>query len=357
MKDILEWKEFQLDQIIPDIHNAKSYNNSELIDSDNDDYIYYITRTDSKNGISRFVNNEEYEGLEKENAITIGDTTATIYYQDRPFVAGPHIIVLRAPWFNKYTCLFLISVLNIEKDKYPTFGRAFSKELIKKTKVLLPVDQNDNIDYKYMEDYLKGLNANVENIPDYFLDEGYDKACWYMDNINDEKFEKEYASSKIDMNIKLSERKWKKIPIGGNKGLFEIVRGKRFVKEDHIVGDVPYYSASNSNNGLTDLVGNPLFIERDSLIYTTFGDCYYVNGEFTASDEISILKNQNMNKYSALFLATIIGANKWKYKFGRKAFQNKFINEEIEVPVNEKEEIDWDFMEKYIKSLPYSMKI
>ena len=57
MRDILKWKEFQLDQIVPDIHNAKSYNNSDLMDSDEDDYIYYITRTDSKNGISRFINN------------------------------------------------------------------------------------------------------------------------------------------------------------------------------------------------------------------------------------------------------------------------------------------------------------
>ena len=40
MRDILKWKEFQLDQIVPDIHNAKSYNNSDLMDSDEDDYIY-----------------------------------------------------------------------------------------------------------------------------------------------------------------------------------------------------------------------------------------------------------------------------------------------------------------------------
>ena len=222
---------------------------------------------------------------------------------------------------------------------------------------MLPVDEYENIDYEYMEHYLKTLNANVDNIPDYFLDEGYDKACWYMDNINEEKFEKEYAPPMNTEKIELKNRKWKKIKIGGENGLFEIVRGKRLVKEDHIVGDMPYYSASKNNNGLTDMIGNPLFIEKDALIYTTFGDCYYVKGEFTASDEISILKNEKMNEYSGLFLATVICENKWKYKFGRKAFQNKFIDEEVIVPINQKEEIDWDFMEQYIKSLPYSIKI
>lgn len=65
MTDILNWKEFKLSKIVPDIHNAKSYNNSDLMDSDTDDYILYITRTNSKNGVSRYVSNEEYEGLEE----------------------------------------------------------------------------------------------------------------------------------------------------------------------------------------------------------------------------------------------------------------------------------------------------
>ena len=36
----------------------------------------------------------DYSGLEKANAITIGDTTATIFFQDHDFITGLHMIVV-----------------------------------------------------------------------------------------------------------------------------------------------------------------------------------------------------------------------------------------------------------------------
>lgn len=150
--------------------------------------------------------------------------------------------------------------------------------------------------------------------------------------------------------------------------LFTIKRGKRLIEEDRENGNVFYFSASQDNNGLTDKIANPLFIEKDSLIYTTFGDCYYVEGEFTASDEISILKNKHLNKNIGLFIATIINKNKYKYAYGRKAFQKKFVNESIKLPVKKDENNnylidqhieysnegyipDWNYMEKFIERL------
>lgn len=158
---------------------------------------------------------------------------------------------------------------------------------------------------------------------------------------------------------------WKDFIIGR---LFKIKRGKRLIEEDRENGEIFYFSASQDNNGLTDKIANPLFIEKDSLIYSTFGDCYYVEGEFTASDEISILQNNNLNKNIGLFIATIINKNKYKYAYGRKAFQNKFVNESIKLPVKKNENNcylidnhkeysddgyipDWDYMEEFIERL------
>lgn len=143
--------------------------------------------------------------------------------------------------------------------------------------------------------------------------------------------------------------KWKEFKIG-DKNLFKIIRGKRLIEEDREPGNIRYFSASQDNNGMTDSISNPLFTEKDSLIYTTFGDCYYVDGEFTASDEISILKNKNLNKQTGLFIATIISANKYKYAYGRKAFKNKFKDEIIKLPVKNGE-IDWEYMIEYIENL------
>ena len=140
-------------------------------------------------------------------------------------------------------------------------------------------------------------------------------------------------------------------------GISKVLRGKRLKSEDRESGYLRYFSASELNNGMTDCIANPLFIEKDALIYTTFGDCFYVNGEFTASDEINIFKHSKMNQYNGLFIATIISQNKYRYRFGRKAFFNKFENEIIKLPIDKDENINWQFMEDYIKSLPYSDRI
>ena len=153
-----EWAFFKLEDILDSINNGKSYNASDLIlAAEGDDYIGYVTRTDENNGISFFAEHLDYPGLEEGNAITIGDTTATVFYQEHPFITGPHIIVIRAKWLNVYTAAFLITILNQEKYRYPVFGRPFSKDLIKKTQVYLPCKNDGSPDYQFMEDYIKSL--------------------------------------------------------------------------------------------------------------------------------------------------------------------------------------------------------
>ena len=160
-----EWAPFKIGDIVNDIHNGRAYNKSDLVVADGEDYISYITRTEKNNGISLYVQNKEYDGLESAKAITIGDTTATIFYQDRAFITGPHIIVLRAGWFNVYTANFFISLLNKEKYRYPVFGRSFSKELIKETIVKLPITTEGKPDYQFMEDYIKSctFSCNINS--------------------------------------------------------------------------------------------------------------------------------------------------------------------------------------------------
>ena len=157
-----KWNYFTLRGIVTSITNGKSYNASDLVvAADGADYITYITRTDQNNGVSMYVQAIDYLGLEKANAITIGDTTATIFYQSHDFITGPHIIVIRADWLNVYTASFIITLLNQEKYRYPVFGRAFTKDLIAETQLYLPVNADGQPDYAFMEEYIKSLPFSV----------------------------------------------------------------------------------------------------------------------------------------------------------------------------------------------------
>ncbi|NLA25226.1 MAG: hypothetical protein GX879_09705 [Bacteroidales bacterium] len=145
----------------------------------------------------------------------------------------------------------------------------------------------------------------------------------------------------------LNNQKWSEYKIGS---IFKVSRGRRLIEKDRIPGTIQYYSASATNNGLTDFISNPLFIEINCIIVTTFLDAYYVNGEFTASDEITMLKNNYLNKYNAKFIVRSIIANKDKFAFGYKAFTERIKRQTILLPTNSQGEPDYVFMEAYMRA-------
>lgn len=147
--------------------------------------------------------------------------------------------------------------------------------------------------------------------------------------------------------MELTDREWKAFRIGD---VFIYKRGQRQVAKDRVHGSIPYYSASDSNNGLTDMISNPSFVETDgAIVCSTFGDAYFVNGGFSASDEMTILKNAELNEYNGLFIAKMISQQKEKYSFGHKAFSKVLVRDHVMLPVTDAGDPDYDFMEKYIK--------
>ncbi len=164
-----EWKWFTIEDICEYPYKAKAYNANELTECTNNSEkaILYVTRTDVNNGCKGFVVNEGFENVERGGAITIGDTTSTIFYQNRDFICGDHMVVLRSKIFNIYIGLFIVALLNKERFRY-NYGRAFTMEIIAKTKIKLPaVKKNDGTytpDWQFMEDYIKSLSfsKNIE---------------------------------------------------------------------------------------------------------------------------------------------------------------------------------------------------
>lgn len=297
--------------------------------------IAYISSTKNNNGVSAYINPPDFM-IRYKNKITLTNSGSVGYcfYHDYEFVASDHVTVIDIKDKNviltRDIALYLKPILESIKYKY-NFGREISDSRLKMENIMLPVDNLGNPDWSYMENYIEGCKKEVSFNPILSLN-----------------------NAKLDLDIS----NWKEFKLTGKNSVFsQIYRGKRLKEEDHIKGEVNYYSASDKNNGLTDTIGNPLFIENDALIYTTFGDCYFVQGEFTASDEISIFKHPKMNLYNGLFIATVINESKYKYQFGRKAFYNKFINEIIKLPSTNSGEPDWDYMEKYIKNIDYGDKI
>ena len=155
-----KWNEFRFGDLISSIYKSKAINKNDLTaTTKKNDSIRYITRTEEDNGCEMLaVRNEVSTNIiENGNAISIGDTTATCFYQDEEFITGDHMVIVRADsWMNKYTGLFVVSILQREQYKY-SYGRAYLMDKIKDTIVKLPSDSNDNPDWEFMENYIKAL--------------------------------------------------------------------------------------------------------------------------------------------------------------------------------------------------------
>ncbi len=154
------WKEFRFGDLISKIYKAKAINKDDLtLASDYSHAIRYITRTDENNGCELLadIRMVDTQNIVSANAISIGDTTATCFYQDEAFISGDHMVVVRADnWLNQYTAIYVLTILNNERFKY-SYGRAFLMDRIKDTVIKLPITSAGNPDWQFMEDYIKAL--------------------------------------------------------------------------------------------------------------------------------------------------------------------------------------------------------
>jgi len=100
-------------------------------------------------------------------------------------------------------------------------------------------------------------------------------------------------------------------------------------------------------------------IYHDVITIDMFCNCFYRGYEFACDDNILVLAPlfDGANQFNMLFLATVISADKYRYAYGRQYRQKDFREHVIQLPANENGEPDWDFMEQYVKSLPYSDRI
>ena len=177
--EIDKWEEFRVSDLFSQIYKAKAHTKDEVEVLKMDRGIHYVSRTDTNNGVHFVVKNEGLQGVEKANCITIGDTTATCYYQNEDFVTGDHIVVLRAEWMNLYRGLFVRTIFMQEYIRY-CYGRAYRMDLIKNTIMKLPIQRDDK------GEPIIDVNKNYSikgYVPDWDFMENYMKMLPYSDRI------------------------------------------------------------------------------------------------------------------------------------------------------------------------------
>lgn len=287
---------------------------------DNPGTVPYVTTTANNNGIECYV---DYPAQYSGGKITVskdGDS-ADAFVQFVPFCGNEKVMVLSPrKSLTDIELLFYTLLINTNKYKFG-YGRKCSVARLKEIDV---PDLCDLPQWIY--------NTNIQPI-----------------------------STDIEKNDRdFEENDWKEYKMGE---LFEFRKGRRLIKADMIPGLVNYIGAVSENNGVREKIEVETLWKPNCITVNyngSVGEAFYQSEPFWASDDVNVLyakKFWQMNKYVAMFLITVIKANRYRFGYGRKWTLQKMKETIIKLPSNKNGDPDFAFMEKYIKSLPYSDKI
>ncbi|GJD39920.1 restriction endonuclease subunit S [Methylobacterium bullatum] len=89
------------------------------------------------------------------------------------------------------------------------------------------------------------------------------------------------------------------------------------------------------------------------------GFAFYQPLDFVCSHDVNplYLIDREITPEIGLFLCAVIRMDRYRWSFGRKWRPSRMPQSVIKLPATLNGKPDWKFMEKYIKSLPYSVKI
>lgn len=286
--------------------------------------INFVSRTSKNNGVSAKV--KKIGGMEPSPAgiitVSLGGSVLETFIQPEPFYSGYHIYCLTPKIkLTDEEKLFYCSCISANKYRY-NYGRQANRTL---RDLLIP-------DYCEIPEWVN--KADIHQ---------YDKASL------------PFVNSTTPL---LETTNWAKFKF---EDLFELKKGKRLTKANMIEGNLPFIGAIDSNNGYREFIGQKAIHSGNTITVNYNGsvaEAFYQPKPFWASDDVNVLYPKfEMNQYIALFIASLIKVEKYRFNYGRKWHLERMKISEIKLPVDKDKKPDFKFIENYIKTLNYSKQI
>lgn len=165
--DTANWGNFVIGDLF-DIHPTKAYNLSNAMLLEENGVNPVVVNSSYNNGIGGYTN---LETTEPGNMITFSDTTSSdaIFYQKNPFVGYAHVQGLfpigkyKEKW-TEMSLLFFVAIFKRKAiDSNYDYVNKFTRDSARKLEIKLPVDSMGEIDFPYMESYMRKTELTVKD--------------------------------------------------------------------------------------------------------------------------------------------------------------------------------------------------
>lgn len=347
--NVESWELFRLDEIF-EVKKGKRLTSEDQTEGRTP----YIGAIDSNNGIANYIGQAP---IHQGNTISLSynGSVGEAFYQPVPFWATDDVNVLyfrkeNGVPFNEYIALFICAILRKEQYRY-SYGRKWVLEGMRSTIIKLPV-KNSKPDFAFMENYMKSLHHKPIT-----------------------------TKRVVSSNQVLHPEEWKDFLL---HRVLDVKMGNG-IDEGITSSNNPQYAyvtRTASNNGVSGYVdymeGEELFPSGSISLALggSIGSCFIQHSPFYTGQNVAVLLEKvPLSTLTKLFVVSVI-QNECRlkfYPFGRELnahFRKDFW---IKLPVKSDENgllldpacqfsdegyiPDWEWMENYMKSLPYSDRI
>lgn len=283
----------------------------------------------SNNGIVDYIdeNGDGKAQIFPSECITV-DMFCQAYYQPNPFFAVSHgrvNVLIPKKNFEKNILLFFCAMINNEKYRF-CYGRAVYSNVIKKLEVKLPITEHNSVDWDYIKSFMGKIKVNFP------------------------------MTKNTAIQVKNVEL-WKYFSIKKLFTKLQIGKAQDSILQDG--DDCLYLGAKKTANGVmrTCQYDSELAHDGNCIVFIcngqgSVGYTNYMDRPFIATTDLVMGYNEHLNPYVGMFLVTVLDLERPKYSFGRK-WKTHLADTEIKLPATADGKPDWEYMENYIKSLPY----
>lgn len=382
--DIEKWKLFDFVKIF-DI--KKGFYNKKPEASGNGT-IPFLGATDSNNGVTGYYTYEEIESSSKTGndsdepierklfpghavCVTNNGSVGYAYYQNKPFTCSHDVnpLYLLDREFNQYTGMFVATIIMHDRYRWG-YGRKWRPERMVKSQLRLPILQDKN-------------GVPIIDVNKKYSDEGYIPDWEWMEKYIKTLHYKPITTRVItSTNTKLVTTEWKEFLLhrimkaGMGNGIDAVLTTSDNPKYN-------YVSRDSNGNGVVGFVDEiegekpfPAGAMSLALGGSFLGSCFIQKKPFYTAQNVAVLQEKvPLSIHTKLFIATLIRNEcKVKYQaFGRELNSHFRKDFTIKLPVKHNADgivfdktyefsddgyiPDWEWMDSYMRSLPYSDRI
>ena len=260
-----------------------------------------------------------------------------VFYQPSDFALDTHVTALYPKRdMSKLQMLYIANCISKQRSLFG-HGRSINSSRLAHLTCMLPINEKSEPDYEFMEEYMKGIEKKLLKRYQKYLS----KAKQTLPSIN-----------KLDWD---SNIKWKDYEISNT---FNIKASQSSIDKNKLtgaLGNYPYITRSNLNNGIDMFIGEQPLYKLDNANTITIGldtqTIFYQGAQFYTGQNIQVLSNLHLNKYVSLFIIPLIKTQLQKFNWGGNgATLGRLKKQRFILPINTNGVPNYAYMENYMKA-------